>query len=80
MNDEGVERLRLAILRLAASDYMKALRDGSECKAAKIEHFFLSEWGELLSDGRGALLIEECRKRANSQHNVRKLQKPIDRF
>ena len=65
MNDEGLENLRIAILQQAAKDYISALRYNEGAKAYKLEKFFKSEWGELLSDNHGDFIISECKKRAN---------------
>ena len=65
MSEEGFENLRTAILRQAATDYIKALQDGKQAEASKIERFFKSEWGEFLSGGHGDFLISECKRRAN---------------
>lgn len=65
MSEEGFENLRTAILRQAATDYIKALQDGKQAEASKIERFFKSEWGEFLSGGHGDFLVSECKKRAN---------------
>ena len=65
MSEEGFENLRIAILKRAVDDYIDALTVDNPKKAASIETFFLSEWGEFLSGGHGDFLITECRKRAN---------------
>lgn len=65
MSEEGFENLRTAILQQAAKDYIKALQDGKQGEARKVERFFKSEWGEFLSNGHGDFLISECKKRAN---------------
>lgn len=62
--------LAAAILRVAAIDYEKALRRQMEEQESleinkvvrRLERFFLSDWGQLLSDYRGELIIEKCRK------------------
>ena len=65
--DAGLEA---AILKVARLDYeyalerQKAAQDPKEAKREikLLEKFFLSEWGQLLSDHHGELIIEKCRK------------------
>lgn len=64
MNDEGLENLRVAILQQAVKDYIAALKYDEGAKAYRLEKFFTSEWGELLSNNHGDFIISECRKRA----------------
>ena len=62
--------LEAAILAVATEDYKEALRrqrEGADSlkvdKAVrKLEKFFLSEWGQLLSGDLGELIIEKCRQ------------------
>ena len=64
------EGLEIAILVVAADDYREALRrqreDRDSMKAnkevRKLERFFLSRWGQLLSDNHGEAIIERCRR------------------
>jgi hypothetical protein len=67
MTDDGLSYLRVAILQRAMHDYIRALKHKDGLNISKLERFFKSEWGELLSNNRGNLLIEECRKRANGK-------------
>jgi hypothetical protein len=61
--------LAAAILRVAAIDYEKALRRQMEEQESleinkavrRLEKFFLSDWGQLLSDSHGEIIIEKCR-------------------
>lgn len=59
------EDLRIAIIRQAVHDYIKALKENDAREAASLERFFLSDWGQLLSGGKGEYIIAECRRRAN---------------
>jgi hypothetical protein len=65
MNEYGLENLRVAILQQAAKDYISALRHNEGAQAYRLEKFFKSEWGELLSNNHGDFIISECKKRAN---------------
>lgn len=58
----GNENVRAAILRQAVSDYKAALRKRNGGAINALERFFMSEWGQMLSGGRGSYIIERCRK------------------
>ena len=57
--------LMIAIIKQAVEDYKAALR--GKKTAAKIktirecEKFFLSKWGQTLTDGNGQIVIDRCR-------------------
>ena len=64
----GYELLAIAVCKAAAEDYARELKKsdkaGAKTNAAKaIERFFLSDWGELLSFGKGELIIELLQKK-----------------
>jgi hypothetical protein len=64
---EAYERLRAEIVKSAVNDYRAALRKSKRigCKCAeeiKLERWFLSGWGQMLSGGNGEYIIEKCRK------------------
>lgn len=65
---DGFVELAGAILKLAADDYIKALAEGDEKKSKKLERFFLSDWGQMLSLHQGEAIIRNC-KRVAEQHN-----------
>lgn len=67
MSDEAIERLCAGILRQAATDYIRALNTDNKAQAQKLERFFTSGWGELLSNGHGDAIISACRRRANAR-------------
>jgi hypothetical protein len=64
--DEGLEA---AVLKLARLDYEYALERQMEDQESleinkvveRLERFFLSDWGQLLSDSHGEIIIEKCR-------------------
>ena len=70
--DEAYERLAAAIVVQAVRDYKGALRKEARGKATdstqgtivSCEHFFKSEWFEMLSDLNGVALMEKVRKLA----------------
>lgn len=59
---EGYERLRVAILAQAARDWRDAMNKNYLAKAAKIERFFLSNYGQLLSADRGEYIINRLKE------------------
>ena len=62
MNDEAYDNLRVAILNQAAKDWRDAMSKGYLSKAARIEKFFLSGYGQLLSDGGGQYIINRLKE------------------
>lgn len=62
MIDEGYENLRAAILGQAAKDWRTAMSKGYLSKAARIEKFFLSDYGQLLSEGSGRYIIKRLKE------------------
>lgn len=69
------EPLRAAILRQAVKDYKSALKQNNQCEIAKLESFFLGEWGQLLSYGHGEYIIDTCKRIVNKKQ---KIQKSLD--
>lgn len=72
MCTDGAGMLRQAILELAIRDYINALKsraNGGQVKhsIARLEGFFLSEYGQFLSDGHGRDIIRRCRKQVPVQ-------------
>lgn len=64
---DGAARLRQAILELAIRDYLYALKcraNGTQARHSvkRLEDFFLSEYGQFLSDGHGKDIINRCRR------------------
>jgi hypothetical protein len=64
LHEDGIENLRVAILRSAIKDYIFALKHDEKRKAHSLEQFFKSDWGELLSGNNGDLIITKCKERA----------------
>ena len=68
--DEAYERLAAAIVVQAVKDYKGALRKEARGKATdstqgtiiSCEHFFKSDWFQMLSDLDGVALMEKVRK------------------
>ena len=81
---EAYERLRAEIVRSAVFDYKKALRKsdriGTICEEqAKLERWFLSQWGQFLSGDNGEYIMEQCRKTYKTrEYNNGKTQLPHD--
>lgn len=60
---EGYQALRVAILRQAIKDYKRALKQKNAGQIKRLERFFLSEWGELLSNNNGDVIIKNCKEK-----------------
>lgn len=59
--DDGHENLRCGIIKQAIDDYKQALRRGNEYGIKALERWFYSEWGEMLSGGNSAFILEKVR-------------------
>ena len=62
-NDEGLILLQAAILEQAIHDYKIELTCGD---GHRLEKWFLSEWGQMLSRGHGDEIIERIRREVNN--------------
>lgn len=69
------ERLRAAILEQAIFDYKKALKKQNDSTIEALERWFLSPYGEFLSDDRGAYIIENCRKCVDMKPKARNVKR-----
>ena len=58
----GFDNVRVAIIQQAVSDLKQALRRYDSGKIKALENWFMSEWGEMLSGGNGAYIIEKVKK------------------
>ena len=72
---DGVGYLRCGILCQAIRDYEDALKkrlngEYTRHSIEKLEEFFLGEYGQFLSDGRGEDIIRKCKERVGD-HSVR---------
>jgi hypothetical protein len=64
---EAYERLRTEIVRSAVFDYKKDLRKSEKLgvicgEQKKLERWFLSKWGQMLTGDNGRYIIEKCRQ------------------
>ena len=71
---DGVGYLRQGILEQAIRDYEVALRSrakGECCRFSigRLEDFFLSEYGQFLSNGHGETIIAMCKRRVG-EHDI----------
>lgn len=57
----GRENLRVAIIKQAITDYKKALTKGDDGQIQYLENWFLSDWGQMLSDYKGEQIIEKIK-------------------
>jgi hypothetical protein len=62
-NDEGLILLQAAILEQAIQDYKIELKCGG---GHRLEKWFLSGWGQMLSRGHGDEIIERIRREVNN--------------
>lgn len=69
IDNDGIHNLQVGILRQAMRDYKCALKGKTQFHADKrvwsaeeLEDWFLGQYGQMLSDGHGRLLIEQCRR------------------
>ena len=62
---DGFVELAGAIMKLASGDYIKALIKGNEKEIKKLERFFLSDWGQMLSLHQGEAIIRNCKRIAH---------------
>lgn len=60
--NDGFVELAGAILKLASGDYIKALIIDDEKNIKKLERFFLSDWGQMLSLHQGEAIIRNCKR------------------
>jgi hypothetical protein len=65
--NEGFERLQQAIVLRVIYEYKRYLRLRNDAKAVELERWFLSEYGEWLSGGKGAFIVEQCKKAVNAE-------------
>lgn len=66
-NDEGLILLQAAILEQAIHDYKIELKCGD---GHRLEKWFLSEWGQMLSRGHGDEIIERIRREVNNDESI----------
>lgn len=62
-NDEGLILLQAAILEQAIHDYKIELKCGG---GHRLEKWFLSEWGQMLSRGHGNEIIKRIKREVNN--------------
>ena len=68
-NDEGLILLQAAILEQAIHDYKIELKCGG---GHRLEKWFLSEWGQMLSRRHGEQIIERCKREIATGCNDKK--------
>lgn len=62
-----VYNLIIAVLKQAMRDYMVALLKKDFAKIAKLEKFFLSEYGQAMSYNNGERIIRWCKDKVNKK-------------
>ena len=74
--NEGYMQLAAAILKEAADEYIFALSHGKdEKRIEKLEKFFLSKWGQQLSNYHGTAIIRNCKRIAEEKKRDRNQRK-----
>ena len=61
-----------AIILSAVEDYRNAVNDNRKQKARALERWFLSDWGQALSNCNGELIVERLRNEPESQRRTRR--------
>lgn len=80
MDTAGLHNLRMAISMRAVGDYENAFSRGDKDDMAGPEHFFESDWGELITGCDGEKIEEVCKLRAKyrewrDKHKCRKCKR-----
>lgn len=80
---EAYDRLRIAIVKSAVDDLIKAMRRshklGTVChEEAVLEKWFLSKWGEILCENRGSYIVNRCRSIQNAEKTQKSRQRMPD--
>lgn len=76
------DRLRLSVVLLAMEDYKSALANDNQGEIKSLERFFLSDWGQFLSNDHGDYIIACGRKSVKpKRHKPKKTVKitPIEK-
>lgn len=60
--DTGYLELQIAIINQANEDYRDALMENKRKKIERLERFYLSTWGQLLTDYNGENIISRIRR------------------
>ena len=61
-DDTGYLELQIAIINQANEDYQTALFENKKRKIEELERFYLSTWGQLLTDYNGENIISRIRR------------------
>lgn len=65
--NEGYKYIRAAILQQAVYDYAAALKQGNGDSVLSLERWFLSDWGQALSNNNGEKIIARVRKECGKE-------------
>ena len=66
-DDTGYLELQIAIINQANEDYRTALMENKRKKIEKLEKFYLSTWGQLLTDYNGENIISRIRREVKNE-------------
>lgn len=61
-----------AIVSKAVEDYRNAMNDNRKQKARALERWFLSDWGQCLSNCNGELIVERLRNESVADRKTRR--------
>lgn len=70
--EEGYIKLQCAIVQQAIKDFKKALRQKNAAHIQALERWFLSPWGQRLSENNGARIIAVIKQEVERASNGRK--------
>lgn len=65
--NEGYKYIRAAVLQQAVDDYADALKNGYGGAVLALERWFLSDWGQALSNSNGDRIIARVRKECGKE-------------
>ena len=71
LDRHGNTELRIAIIEQANKDYKNALLGHDRREVAKLEKFYRSDWGELLTDHNGENIINRIKKEVEHENYVK---------
>ena len=72
---DGYENLLIALIERTVLDYRLALKGNNEAAIKSIERFLLSRWGQFLTFGNGAEIIERVKREVKEGKQEQKKNK-----
>lgn len=65
--NEGYKYIRAAVVQQAVDDYTEAIISGNGGSVVSLERWFLSDWGQALSNSNGDKIIARVRKECGKE-------------